>query len=100
MAFSEDMSVFFNAAEFALQASFVPSGGGAAQTANVILDAPTEPVFGGEVLSDDYMMTYPKTSLPGVRKGDVGTVGGVQYRVREVRQAGDGLVKTATLTKV
>lgn len=100
MPFAEDMSVFFDTAGFAVSATFTPSAGGAAQTASVILDSPTEEVFGGEGLSNEYLITYPTSSLVGIRKGDTGVIEGITYRVREVRLLDDGKLKTATLSKV
>jgi hypothetical protein len=99
MPFAEDMSVFFDAAGFAVSATFVPEAGGAAQTASVIFDAPTEQVFGGEALSNEYLITYAATDLPDIRKGDRGVIQGVTYKVREIRLLDDGKLKTALLTK-
>ena len=100
MAFAEDMSVFFDTAGFAVSATFAPEAGGAAQTANVIFDSPTEQMFGGESLSNEYLITYPATALPDIRKGDRGVIEGVTYRVREIRLLDDGKLKTALLSKV
>lgn len=100
MPFNEDMSVFFNAAEFGSVATFAPSSGGAAQTATVILDIPTDTALGGEVLSDEPVITYPSTALPGIRAGDNGVIDGVQYRVREIMRVDDGKLKMARLTRI
>jgi hypothetical protein len=101
VAFAEDMSVFFNAAEFAVGATFVPAAGGAAVSAQVILDMPTSEFLGGDVHSDEYQITYPAAALPGLRKGDNGVVDGVAYRLREnPRLLADGRLRAALLTKV
>lgn len=101
MAFAEDMSVFFNAAEFAVEATFAPAAGGAAVTANVILDMPTAELLAGDVHSDEYQITYPADALPGLRKGDNGVVNGVAYRLREnPRLLADGKLRAVMLTKV
>jgi hypothetical protein len=100
MAFAEDMSVFFDPAVFAVSATFAPSAGGAAQTASVLLDMPTEDVLGGGSLSDEFSMQYAATDLPAIRKGDEGLIAGVRYRVREIRLVEDGRVKRALLTRV
>jgi hypothetical protein len=101
MAFAEDMTVFFSAAEFALEATFVPAAGGAAETANVLLDSPTDEVFGGDVRTDEFKITYMASQLPSIRKGDRGVVDGVAYRVREnPRMLEDGKLKTVLLTRV
>lgn len=99
MALVEDMSVFFDTAEFSVSATFVPVGK-APQTASVIFDSPTEALFANDALSDDYSIHYPITELVSVRSGDVGTIAGVQYRVRDVRLIGDGKIKRATLSRV
>lgn len=100
MAFTEDMDVFFADDEFGVEATFVPLSGGAAQTAVVIMNTPTETVLGGEMLSDDITMTYPATALPSIRAGDSGVIEGVQYRVREVMRIDDGRLKMARLMRV
>lgn len=99
--FAEDLSVFFSADEFALEATFTPSAGGADETAHVIFNSPTEDVFGGDTRSHEYEMKYPATSLPSIRKGDTGTIEGVQYKLRETpRMIADGRLKSAKLAKV
>lgn len=100
MPFAEDMSVFFNAAEFASAAVFTPYGGGAAQSGSVIFDSPTETLMSGEVLSDEFTMTYPASVLPGIRAGDTGTIDGVSYQVREIMFINDGRLKMARLTRL
>ena len=93
MAFAEDMSVFFNQAEFALAAVW---GG---YTANVMLDKPDEDVLGGRVSSTDYLATMPAASLPGISRDETFSIDGATYKVREVKLLGDGAVKTLSLTK-
>lgn len=99
MAFTEDMSVFFNTAEFAVQATFSPSGGGAQESALVILDAPSEPVLGGDSMSTEYAIQYSATDLPSIKRGDSGFVDGIAYKVREVRTIDDGRIKRAMLSR-
>lgn len=98
--FTEDMNVFFDAAVFAVTASFTPSGGGAVQSAAVIFDAITADVLDGDSLSDEFTITYPASDLLGVRAGDYGTIEGVSYRVREIMLTADGKLKMARLSKV
>lgn len=100
MAFTEDLSVFFSTAGFAVEATFVPASGGAAQSAQVIFDSPTDDVMGGDSFSNEYSIMYQASQLPSVRKGDRGVVDGVTYRVREVRLMDDGRIKQAILTKL
>ena len=99
MAFAEDMTAFFSAGEFAVLAVFTPSGGAQEQAA-VIFDTPTDDVLGGNVLSQEYAMTYPASAMPSVRTGDYGAIGGERYRIRELRLVGDGGLKRAKLSKV
>lgn len=100
MAFNEDMSVFFNSDEFAVEATFVPSSGGASQTDRVIFNTPTESVLGGEMLSDETAITYSASKLTSVRSGDIGFIEGVQYRIRDVMLIDDGKLKMARLTRL
>ena len=105
MAFAEDMSVFFDAAGFAVSATFVPSSGGAAQTATVIFDMPTEEMLGADSVSVEYSMMYAHDQLTSIKKGDRGVIEGVQYRIRDIRPLSDngiadGRVKIAKLTKI
>lgn len=100
MPFNEDLSVFFNAGEFGSVATFAPSSGGAAQSAIVLLDIPTDTVLGGEMLSDEPVMTFPASELPSIRAGDNGIIEGVQYRVREIMRIDDGKLKQARLTRI
>jgi len=97
--FTEDISAFFNEAEFAVQATFTPAGG-VPVSASVLFNAQTQQIFGDDVLSDEYTIVYPTNALPGVKGGDYGTVNGVSYRVRDVRLKADGQLVEAKLSKV
>lgn len=98
--FTEDIGAFFNTNEFAVQAVFNPSGGGAPVSANVIFNAQTEQIFGDDVLSNEYSITFPAAALAGIKSGDSGTVNGVAYRVRDIRLKADGALRIAKLAKV
>lgn len=101
MAFAEDLSAFFDTVGgFAVTAAFTPSGGGAQVSASVIFDSPTEDILGGDGLSNEYSITYPADSLPGIKSNATGTVDGVSYKVREVKLLDDGKLKRAMLSKV
>jgi hypothetical protein len=100
MAFTEDLSVFFSTAGFAVEATFVPASGGAAQSAQVIFDSPTESVMSGDSFSNEYSIMYQASQMPAVRKGDRGVVDGVTYKIREVRLMDDGRIKQAILTRL
>lgn len=97
--FTEDIGAFFNQSEFAVEAVFTPAGGGAPVSASVLYNAQTQQIFGDDVLSDEYSIVYPITALQGIKAGDYGTVGGVQYRVRDVRRKADGQLVEAKLSK-
>ena len=98
MAFTEDMSVFFSEKEFSLIATFTPLGE-APLTANVMLDKPDEDILGGRVSSTDYVMTLPASKFPGIARNLTVSIDGVTYNVREVKQIGDGAIKTVSLSK-
>lgn len=93
MAFAEDMTPFFNTAEFARAAVW------RGYSANVILDKPDEDVLGGRVSSTDYLATLPASGFPGITAKQLITIEGTEYSVREVKLLGDGAVKTLSLTK-
>jgi hypothetical protein len=71
-----------------------------ADTARVLLDAPTRSVLDGMALSEDYAITLPTSALPNLARDEALTVDGASYVVREVSQISDGALKRATLRKV
>lgn len=85
MPLAEDMDVFF--ADFGEQATW------GAYSAKVLIDAPTEDLLGGRVLSTDFKLTLPAAELPGIAKDGQVVIGSATYVVREVRLVGDGKVK-------
>lgn len=97
--FSENIGAFFDTDEFAVTATFTLAGG-ASVSASVIFNAQTQEIFGDDVLTNEYSIVYPVTSLVGVKAGDNGTVNGVDYRVRDVKLKADGALKVARLAKV
>lgn len=98
--FTEDMTVFFDTADFAHVATWSPSDGSEQQTANVILDSPDQELFSGALVSTDYAITYPASEFVGLDHGDLLTIESVEYQVREVRQIEDGRLMRATLGKI
>lgn len=92
MAFSETLAPYF--ADFGVAATR------GADSAKVLLDAPTRAVLDGMALSDDYAITLPSSGLPNLARDESVTVDGAAYVVREVAQLGDGKLKRATLRKV
>lgn len=94
---AEDLTAFFSTSDFAVSATFTPSAGND-ETANVIMDTPTDTLMEGRVQYTEYMIYYPATALPNIKGGDYGVIEGVQYQVREVRMVDDGKIKSAILT--
>ena len=87
----EDLAPLF--ADFGLTAVF---GG---NVATVLLDMPQEEVFGGMQQSAEYDMTFKQGDLPGLKGGDVGTVGGITYTVRQTTTLDDGKLIKAMLKR-
>lgn len=98
--FAEDLSVFFPGGDCAaLPATWTPSGGGASQSAQVLLDAPDAEFIDGAVRSREYAITYRASQWAGLKTGETVTVNGQTYTVREVAALDDGALVRATLSK-
>lgn len=95
--FAEDLGGFF--ADFAVAASWTPANGSPAQTAQVMLDEPDMDIFGASELSRDWMMSYPSSQLVGLKTGEIVTVNGADYKVREIKALEDGTIMSAKLSK-
>lgn len=89
---SENLDVFFGAF-----ASDVVHG---SVTGKGILDAPTNVIADGMVLTTDYLLTVKTAQFSGAKYGDSITVDGTAYKVREARQIDDGKLTEILLTKV
>jgi hypothetical protein len=63
--------------------SWAPSGGGALQMADVLFKAESEDGLSGDVATIKYTARYPATKLAGMKRGEVVTISGQQYTVRE-----------------
>lgn len=97
MAFSEDLTAFFSTSDFAVSATFTPKTGND-ETANVILDAPSQVMFGGDMIGTDYIIRYRASDLPSITRGCRGVIGGVTYVMREAPKVmDDGNIKIAKL---
>lgn len=94
MAFTEDLDLFLNTDEMAVEAT---SG---AITGNVILDMPSETVAGGMVITTEYMATAKTSDFGGLLYGDPITVNGINYQVREVMLIDDGSFCQLALSKL
>lgn len=91
MAFAESLDVFF--ADFGDDATW--NG----LTQKVLLDAPTEEILGGRVLSAEYVITLPTGAFPGIARGANVVIGSATFAVREVRIVGDGAIKELLASK-
>ena len=61
--------------------------------------APDEAVLEGLALSADYTLRFPACALPTLTVGEIVTVRGASYRVRDLRAVGDGSERRAALTR-
>ncbi len=61
--------------------------------------APDETVLDGLALSTDYTMRFPASALPDLTVGQVVSIGGASYRVRNLRAIGDGSERRADLSR-
>lgn len=88
---TENFDVFFSDFGSVVQAGGVTTRG--------ILDMPSEIIAGGMVISTDYQLTFKSGALT-LSHGQVITVDGTQYRVREARFKDDGALTEAFLSKL
>ena len=99
--FTEDLSVFFDTAVFALAATVKNASNVTVRTANVILEKPSElsELFGMEALPSQPYVLAKTADVSDVRDGWKLVVGGVTYRVSGAPKAlGDGAT-TAVMIK-
>lgn len=101
MLSAEEFYEAFSRAGFLKLASWEPSNGEPAQTAEVRFRAPTREVLGGAQLSTDFMIEYPASRLTGLKRGEMLTIEGVDYQVRrDQHQQLDGTVHRTYLQMV
>ena len=62
--------------------------------------SPDESVLDGLVLSSDHSIRFPASWLPDLAIGHTMTIGGIAYRVRDVRAIGDGSERRADLSQI
>lgn len=62
--------------------------------------SPDEAVLDGLVLSSDYTIRFPASALPSLAAGDPVSIGGNNYRVRDIRSIGDGSERRADLSRI
>lgn len=90
----------FDKAGFLKTASWAPSLGGDIQTPKVRFKASSQDALSGDVKTIDYTIEYPSTVLIGLKRGEVLTIDGAQYTVRESPEIHlDGTLVAAKLRK-
>jgi len=98
-----DVVSFYDAAARAglLSLARISGTGAGASSREVVVEfrQPDEDVLGGLAVSRDYQIRFPASSLTLVA-GDTLSVGGHDYRVREVSTLGDGQECRATLMRI
>ena len=98
MAFAEDLTVFFNSDEFAVEAVHTPAGGSAEPSVPVIFDHAADISEG--VVATEPTFQVPAGTWPTLAPGSGMAIGGVSYRVRTITPIGDGAVLFVALAKV
>mgnify|MGYP002697868285 FL=1 len=93
MPLTEDLDVFFNGDEFAVDCT------AGSITAKGIMDMPTEMVAGGAVLSTDYLLTAKALDFGDLVYGSEINVNGVPYTVRDASLVGDGKIVELSLQR-
>ncbi|MBE0475322.1 hypothetical protein [Rhodoferax sp.] len=62
--------------------------------------SPDESVLDGLALSADYTIRFPASTLPSLAAGDIVSIAGNTYRVRDIRSIGDGSERRASLSRL
>lgn len=94
MAFTEDLSVFFDLQGFGVPVVYKGITGVG------ILDMPSEILADGVVLSTDYKLTVQSSVFAEFLNGDTVTVDGKAYKVRNPSLVDDGKITEVMLMKV
>lgn len=92
MAFTEDLSAFFDTDDFAVEAVFT-RGVDTIATVNVIFDVPTEYVAYDQVnvAADNPYCQAISSEVAAIRRGDTCTIDSVAYGVRLIKADGTGV---------
>ena len=61
----------------------LPAAGGASTSFRAVLDQPGAEVLGGEMITVQYELRYPASSLPHAVRGDAFVVGATRYIAKE-----------------
>jgi len=97
VAFVEDLSVFFNAQDFALTASRTPAGGGSATSGPVVLDLGDAEADG--VVFEGPSLAVAASTWPTLSVGDTFGINAVGYKARAVVAQNDGAIVRVQLVK-
>lgn len=94
MAFTEDLSTFFDEDEFAVEAVFSRDGNEIARC-SVILDVPTEYVaFDNVSVAADAPFCLAKTAdVNAIKRKDLCTIADVEYVVAQIKHDGTGVTR-------
>lgn len=93
MTLEADLSAFFIADEFAVDATV--SG----DTQPVIFQVTDQALLDDQVKSAEYEAVMPTTTFASLARGSTVTIGGSNYTVRHVMRMADGSLKRALLSK-
>ncbi|HEY0545315.1 MAG TPA: head-tail joining protein [Pyrinomonadaceae bacterium] len=98
MAFTEDLTLFFDPDGFAIEAVFNLSP--TPRTASVIFNTPSQAVdiYDAQVEADAPNLLAKTSDLSGVKRGTTVTVNSVAYKVERIADDGTG-VSTVYLSK-
>jgi hypothetical protein len=94
MAFAEDLSLFFDAEEFADEATLTPGGGGV-----VIFDRNGLTIEDLGVQTEGPSAVFPTTQWPNAAVTHTLSIGSTSYTVRAVTPLLDGAITLLTLTR-
>lgn len=65
-----------------------------------ILDMPDDLIGGDLMISTSYVLTVKTADFSAAKNGDTLSIGGTNYKVREIRKVDDGAFSKITLSKV
>ena len=93
MAFAEDLSLFFDTDEFAVEATATTRAGATLQL-KVIFDAPPADAFGaGGMEASQPAVLVATSAVEALRQGDLFVVGARSYRVENTQPDGTGVTR-------
>jgi hypothetical protein len=97
MAFTENLSQFFETDDFGVEATINTSP---SRTINVIFDTPTEGVqmYESSVEADAPVFECNTSDLAGVTVGNTATIGGSVYKIKKIRDDGTGVSRVTLKT--